>query len=617
MAINFPDSPTIGDEFTGGGFTWTWNGSSWEKLATATTNGTGFSLLVGLSGNTTYNFSTPQPAGSYSISSALNDTTFDTYLITSTNENAGYASGTEPLEASAEFNRVVIYGATSNDVLNFEYKPSSAPATSGDVDDGAAPFLTSATPTTLESVDDTTIVTGGNFASDIEIVFTGQDAVDRAAKNIVRSSSTSLIVTRPDDFPVAQEPYSMTATNAGIPNPSIVVNKLTDYFDAGGGVSWITTSPLPNYTVGSPYSTTFQAADADGVGVTYSLSSGTLPDGLTLDSGTGILSGTPTGTNGSAFNITILATDAGGNTSDREFSIATNVTVNYVVVAGGGGGGVSESGLDGGGGGGAGGYRSSISGELSGANTSPLASLSVAAGDSYTVSVGAGGAGAPTNTVQGSDGGGSSFYTVSCTGGGGGGSDPTGASAKPNPPLGGRPGGSGGGTAHDCNGTNTTSGGSGTSGEGHSGGRHSTPACNSPRGGAGGGGAGGSGGHTSNPYSSPNDGRGGLGLTTNVTGSPLSLAGGGVGGCQPGVTTDGRLFGGGFNTFGTTNTGGGGGARCANSNGYAGGSGIVLLEYPDTATITVGPGLTEGTTYTVGNNKVTEILAGTGNVSWS
>lgn len=38
MAINFPDSPTIGDEFTGGGFTWTWNGSSWEKLVASTSS---------------------------------------------------------------------------------------------------------------------------------------------------------------------------------------------------------------------------------------------------------------------------------------------------------------------------------------------------------------------------------------------------------------------------------------------------------------------------------------------------------------------------------------------------------------------------------------------------
>lgn len=40
MAINFPDSPTIGDEFTGGGFTWTWNGSSWEKVAASSASAT-------------------------------------------------------------------------------------------------------------------------------------------------------------------------------------------------------------------------------------------------------------------------------------------------------------------------------------------------------------------------------------------------------------------------------------------------------------------------------------------------------------------------------------------------------------------------------------------------
>lgn len=38
MAINFPDSPTVGDEFTGGGFNWTWNGSSWDKVASSSAN---------------------------------------------------------------------------------------------------------------------------------------------------------------------------------------------------------------------------------------------------------------------------------------------------------------------------------------------------------------------------------------------------------------------------------------------------------------------------------------------------------------------------------------------------------------------------------------------------
>jgi hypothetical protein len=47
-----------------------------------------------------------------------------------------------------------------------------------------------------------------------------------------------------------------------------------------------------------------------------------------------------------------------------------------------------------------------------------------------------------------------------------------------------------------------------------------------------------------------------------------------------------------------------------------GGSGVVILRYPGSRTITVGAGLTS-TTATVGSDKVTTITAGTGNVSWS
>jgi len=33
MAINFPDAPTTGDEFTSGYRTWKWDGTTWESLA--------------------------------------------------------------------------------------------------------------------------------------------------------------------------------------------------------------------------------------------------------------------------------------------------------------------------------------------------------------------------------------------------------------------------------------------------------------------------------------------------------------------------------------------------------------------------------------------------------
>ena len=60
----------------------------------------------------------------------------------------------------------------------------------------------------------------------------------------------------------------------------------------------------------------------------------------------------------------------------------------------------------------------------------------------------------------------------------------------------------------------------------------------------------------------------------------------------------------------------GGGGENPNTTGVAGGSGVVILRYPDAFTITIGAGLT-GSTSTVGSNKVTTLTAGSGNVSWA
>ena len=62
-------------------------------------------------------------------------------------------------------------------------------------------------------------------------------------------------------------------------------------------------------TVTAPFSETFSQAGGAGT-TTFSLNSGTLPNGLTLDSNSGILSGTPT--QSGAFPITVKATDSTG-----------------------------------------------------------------------------------------------------------------------------------------------------------------------------------------------------------------------------------------------------------------------------------------------------------------
>jgi hypothetical protein len=53
------------------------------------------------------------------------------------------------------------------------------------------------------------------------------------------------------------------------------------------------------------------------------------------------------------------------------------------------------------------------------------------------------------------------------------------------------------------------------------------------------------------------------------------------------------------------------------NNGGNGGSGVVIVRYPDAYTITIGAGLTGTTAPPSGGFKVTTITAGTGNVSWA
>ena len=114
-----------------------------------------------------------------------------------------------------------------------------------------------------------------------------------------------------------------------------------------------------------------------------------------------------------------------------------------------------------------------------------------------------------------------------------------------------------------------------------------------------------------------------------VDGSDVYYGGGGGGSIasnSTGTAGDGGKGGGGFGwrptsdpthanyDNGDANTGGGAGAT--DGAGTSGGSGVVILRYPSTKTISIGAGLTH-TTDTEGSNKVTVFTQGTGDVSWS
>jgi hypothetical protein len=251
-------------------------------------------------------------------------------------------------------------------------------------------------------------------------------------------------------------------------------------------------------------------------------------------------------------------------TGSGTFSPKETLDCEYLVIAGGGGGGLTY-----GGGGGAGGYRSSVFGELSGANSSPERTLPIKSGRGYNVVVGSGGA----PNISGSN---SEFDSIASIGGGRGGSYGVNSSS----------GGSGGGGGSAEGAMPQNNGAAGTSNQGFAGG-NGIVNLNLPAGGGGGASSVGV-----NATSSAG-GNGGSGLASTVTGSPVLRAGGGGGSMYyatgGGNATPGTGGSGGGGTGGTmvplvggasatANTGSGGGGGNATVAG-AGGSGIVIIRY--------------------------------------
>jgi hypothetical protein len=294
--------------------------------------GNDFLINTGTSGNTTVTLSKDFPAGDYVIVSSLGDTSYDIYLVASDGSAAGSVNSTTAqttITASKAFNTAVIYGTSNNDTFNFTFKYVFAPSADSTSLVSVGPRIVSLSTSTLAKVNDTTTVTGKNFASNVTVTFTGSDNVARNAKTVVRNSATSLTVTRPDDMPNSYQPYTMTVANPGISSPtSTNLNKLGN-IGAGSIPVWTTSAGDLStiFVKDSAYSHTVAATDADaGSAITYSVVSGALPTGISLNTSTGAITGTSSSSFG-LYSFTVRATDAGGNYVDRAFNIQNFVSV--------------------------------------------------------------------------------------------------------------------------------------------------------------------------------------------------------------------------------------------------------------------------------------------------
>ncbi|MFN4257951.1 MAG: beta strand repeat-containing protein [Gemmataceae bacterium] len=83
----------------------------------------------------------------------------------------------------------------------------------------------------------------------------------------------------------------------------------------------ITTTSLPNGTYGTAYSQTIETVNGSPP-LSFSISAGALPNGLTLAAATGQISGTPTAAG--SFTFTVSVTDSASSNTSRQFTIIIN-----------------------------------------------------------------------------------------------------------------------------------------------------------------------------------------------------------------------------------------------------------------------------------------------------
>jgi large repetitive protein len=167
-------------------------------------------------------------------------------------------------------------------------------------------------------------ITGTNFQSGAVTKFIGNDGTEITASTTTVTNSTTISAVVPrSSFVGAKEPYDVRVINT-----SGLLGTLDNQINVDVSPTWSTASgSLGSFNTGASVSVNPLAVDTDGDTITYSVLSGSLPAGFSLNSSTGAITGTISSYSNSTSSFTLRAT-ANSKTADRAFSI-TEVLTNY------------------------------------------------------------------------------------------------------------------------------------------------------------------------------------------------------------------------------------------------------------------------------------------------
>ena len=207
-------------------------------------------------------------------------------------------------------------------------KIASNAVTSAKVLEGSSgPLIKSISGILTPSVSGNITITGAGFSASNVYVDTGVTTALTAATSVTNTSSTSLTATLPALAAGQYKVFVVNSDGKSTMFPTGVLCSLNPTWSTSAGA-------LAQGLAGNSYSVTV-AASSDST-IAYSVASGALPSGVTLNSSSGVISGTmPSDASSTTYNFTLRATDAETQTADRAFSIYNLAVTKAFVFTGG------------------------------------------------------------------------------------------------------------------------------------------------------------------------------------------------------------------------------------------------------------------------------------------
>jgi len=179
--------------------------------------------------------------------------------------------------------------------------------------EGDLPTISTSSLIAEPTTNTTLTVNGTNFVSIPRVEFIKTTGAITVAPTVTRDSATQLTITTGATLTAGTYYVRVINPDGG------TVTTATALFTVSAAPAWVTAAgSLGSVAGGGSVNFTVDATDA----TSYAKQTGTFPGGVTINSSTGVISGTETGSSATTvYTFTIRATDAEAQTSDREFSI--------------------------------------------------------------------------------------------------------------------------------------------------------------------------------------------------------------------------------------------------------------------------------------------------------